>query len=67
MQFPCNWREVFRLPNEILSSLEYRNVYGGSDIVIGHKNPLNVALLLTIPSSSYKAVQPTKRQRVNPI
>ena len=38
-----HWRQIFKLPVDITGFAEYRAAYGNSNIVIGHKNPPNIA------------------------
>lgn len=52
-----NWRMVFRLPPAITTLPEFKNAYGTSTLVIGHRNAPTVATYVT--SSTYTSQNST--------
>jgi hypothetical protein len=41
------WRPIFLIPPDITASPEYRSAYGSNNVIIGEKNPPNIACFLT--------------------
>jgi hypothetical protein len=42
-----HWRSIFFIPPDVTASPEYRNAYGSRNVVVGERNPPNIARYLT--------------------